>query len=88
MRPLNDAEIPVSVTDELAVERGEKAEHIRRFGEYKSTNTPLSEQELKDREAHYQAQRDQGAWPHSTTKAVHEIVPVEDKPSEDGAPEV
>ena len=48
MRPLNDAEIPVSGTDELAVERGEKAEHIRRFGEYKSTNTPLSEQELKD----------------------------------------
>ena len=51
MKPPDGDEIPVSGTDELTVESEKTNEHVRKFGEYKATNTPLSAQELKDREA-------------------------------------
>jgi len=46
----SEDEIPVSGTDVLAIEHSEKPERIRRFGEYKPTNTPLSAVEVQERD--------------------------------------
>jgi hypothetical protein len=69
-------EIPVSGTDDLTIEHGEKAERIRRFGEYKPTNTPLSAVEVQEREALCAKEGVECVWPRRTTKTIHDITPI------------
>lgn len=46
---LNDENLPVSSTDELASEGGSVADRTRRLGEFSRTNSPLSAEEIKER---------------------------------------
>jgi hypothetical protein len=71
-------EIPVSGTDALTIEHGEKPERIRRFGEYKPTNTPLSAVEVQEREALCGLEGVDCVWPRRTTKTLHDIIPIEE----------
>ena len=67
---IDEEDIPVSSTDELSSDGGEQADRVRKFGEYKPTNTPLPAVEVEDRAKH--------GWPPHTPDAVHEIVPLEE----------
>jgi hypothetical protein len=71
-------EIPVSGTDDLTIERREKPEQIRRFGEYKPTNTPLSAVEVQEREALCAKDGGECVWPRRTTQTIHDIIPIEE----------
>lgn len=63
--------VPVSSTDELTID--EAADRIRKFGEFKTTNTPLSALEVEERMRH--------GWPPHSTDAIHDMVPI---PEHDG----
>ncbi len=65
--------VPVSSTDELTIDGDEAADRVRKVGEFKPTNTPLSALEVEERMKH--------GWPPHTTDAIHDMVPV---PERDG----
>ena len=61
---------PVSDTDELADTGDAEKDQLRKFGEYKPTNTPLSEIERNKRGDH---------WIPRTTHNIGDLEPVEEK---------
>ena len=73
-----DNDIPVSGTDDVMIEHDEKVERIRRFGDYKPTNTPLSAVEVQEREALCAKQSGECNWTPRTTETIHDIVPIEE----------
>jgi hypothetical protein len=68
---MRDESIPVSSTDELAVAGGRAGDRVRRLGEYKATNTPLSAAEIEQRK--HLPHRRKGDWSPRTLENIADI---------------
>jgi len=68
-----DAEnVPVSSTDELVDTGDSQTDHLRKFGEYRSSNAPLSALEREKRSGH---------WVPLALKDIGDLEPVPEKPA-------
>jgi hypothetical protein len=68
-------DFPVSSTDELTVTGGAAADRLRKLGEFKPTNLPLSAADLKHRRDDPSRKRTQG-WIPRTTENIGDMTPI------------
>lgn len=70
-------DIPVSDTDELAIDGGAQKDRTRTLGEYSETNSPLSEKEIEQRTNLPPKRRPTGdEWNTRTADDTEEPAPV------------
>lgn len=67
---MREENVPVSSTDELMSDGGESADRVRRFGEYRSTNTPLPAAEMEERA--------KCGWIPRRIGELHDVTPIEE----------
>ena len=66
----DEKNVPVSGTDKLTSDGKDQADHTRKFGEYKPTNTPLPAVDVEER-------RKRG-WLPRKIETIHDLVPLEE----------
>lgn len=74
-KTLDLEDVPVSVTDEVVDTGGAEKDQLRKFGEYKRGNAPLSALERKKRAEH---------WVPLRLEDIHDLQPVLEKPPKKG----
>ena len=73
--------IPVDSTDELMVEGGRAADHVRMVGDYRPSNMALSRNEIEMR-ARLGGPEERGKWVPRTLENIGDLIPLaEEDPS-------
>jgi hypothetical protein len=75
-------DLPVSSTDELSISGEVAGDRPRKLGEFKSTNSPLSESDIEQGQARLDKQKRHPDWVPRTVENIDELVPIrEDEPT-------